>query len=172
MARILIHTFGSLGDLHPYVALSRGLIARGHTAIIATSPAYRQILEQAGVGFHPVRPDLEDFGPFSDVARRIYECRTGMEYIVRELVMPRLADTYDDLLPAARQADRLLTHPLSFSAQLLARSLGLRWLSTVLSPMVFLSVYDRRCCRLHPGSSRYRGSVRGCTGLCSSRCAG
>ena len=142
MARILINTFGSLGDLHPYVALSRGLIARGHTAIIATSPAYREIVEQAGVGFHPVRPDLEDFGPFADVARRIYEGRAGMEYIVRGLVMPRLAYTYDDLLPAARQADLLLTHPLSFSAQLLARSLGLRWLSTVLSPMVFLSVYD------------------------------
>lgn len=142
MAAILIHTFGSLGDLHPYIALARGLIARGHHPVIATSEGYRPNVEGAGVSFHPVRPDLNDFGPFADVARRVYDPRRGAEYIVRGLVLPRLSDTVDDLLPVATHADLILTHPLSFAAQLIARSLGLRWLSTVLSPMVFLSVHD------------------------------
>jgi hypothetical protein len=40
--RIDLTTFGSLGDLHPYIAVALGLQARGHEAVIATSAAYRQ----------------------------------------------------------------------------------------------------------------------------------
>jgi UDP:flavonoid glycosyltransferase YjiC (YdhE family) len=142
VAAILIHTFGSLGDLHPYLALARGLNARGHRAVIATSAGYRAHVERAGVAFHPVRPDLDDFGPFAEVARKVYDPRRGAEHIVRSLVMPRLVDTVDDLLDVAAHADLILTHPLSFAAQLIARSLQRQWMSTVLSPMVFLSVHD------------------------------
>jgi UDP:flavonoid glycosyltransferase YjiC (YdhE family) len=35
--RIVLTTFGSLGDLHPYIAVALGLKERGHEAIIATS---------------------------------------------------------------------------------------------------------------------------------------
>jgi rhamnosyltransferase subunit B len=41
MARIIIVAYGSLGDLHPVIALARGLKARGHHAAIATSETYR-----------------------------------------------------------------------------------------------------------------------------------
>ena len=61
---------------------------------------------------------------------------------MRELVLPRLADTYDDLTAAAQGADLLVTHALSYAAHLLARSHGMPWVSTILSPMVFMSAYD------------------------------
>src|SRR5262249_61310119 len=35
--RIDLTTVGSLGDLHPYVAIALGLQARGHEAILATA---------------------------------------------------------------------------------------------------------------------------------------
>ena len=38
--KILIVTFGSLGDLHPFVALAHALAAQGFTPVIATSAAY------------------------------------------------------------------------------------------------------------------------------------
>ncbi len=142
MARILITTFGSYGDLHPYIAVALGLKQRGHEPVIATSASYRPKVEAEGLRFHAVRPDLDDFGPFAEVARRVYDPRKGAEYLLRELVLPRLADTYDDLTAAAQGADLLVTHALSYAAHLLARSAGLRWVSTILSPMVFMSAYD------------------------------
>ena len=48
--RIVLTTFGSLGDLHPYIALALGLQARGHEAVIATSPFYRPKIEALGIG--------------------------------------------------------------------------------------------------------------------------
>ena len=142
MARILITTFGSYGDLHPYIAVALGLQQRGHEPVIATSASYRSKVEAEGLRFHPVRPDLDDFGPFADVARRVYDPKRGAEYLLRELVLPRLADTYDDLAVAVQGADLLVTHALTYAAHLLARSIGLRWVSTILSPMVFMSAYD------------------------------
>jgi UDP:flavonoid glycosyltransferase YjiC (YdhE family) len=40
--QIVLTTFGSLGDLHPYIAIALGLKGRGHEAVIATSGFYRQ----------------------------------------------------------------------------------------------------------------------------------
>jgi UDP:flavonoid glycosyltransferase YjiC (YdhE family) len=34
--RIVLTTVGSLGDLHPYIAIALGLKARGHDAVVAT----------------------------------------------------------------------------------------------------------------------------------------
>ena len=46
--RIVLTTFGSFGDIHPYIAIGLELKARGHQAIIATSPAYREKIEATG----------------------------------------------------------------------------------------------------------------------------
>jgi rhamnosyltransferase subunit B len=58
--RIVLTTFGSLGDLHPYIAVALGLLARGHEAIIATTRQNRRWIEARGIGFHAVRPDGPD----------------------------------------------------------------------------------------------------------------
>jgi UDP:flavonoid glycosyltransferase YjiC (YdhE family) len=51
--RIVLTTFGSLGDLHPYIAVALGLRERGHEAIIATSGSYRQKVRRWASGFGP-----------------------------------------------------------------------------------------------------------------------
>src|SRR5205809_109778 len=55
-ARIVLTTFGSLGDLHPYLAVAQGLRDRGHDAVVATSGEYRERVESLGLGFRAVRP--------------------------------------------------------------------------------------------------------------------
>ena len=95
--RIVVTTFGSLGDLHPYIAIALGLQARGHEAVIATSAYYKQKIESLGIGFRPVRPDFPDVEKFPDVARRIMDLRTGGEYVIREMVMPALKESFEDL---------------------------------------------------------------------------
>ncbi|MFI5371449.1 MAG: glycosyltransferase, partial [Candidatus Eisenbacteria bacterium] len=93
--RIALTTLGSLGDLHPYVAIARGLIARGHDAIVATSELYRERVETEGVGFHAVRPDLRHVLGSANMAHYM-DARHGSERVARELVLPFLADTFED----------------------------------------------------------------------------
>ena len=49
MAHFLLTTFGSLGDLHPYIAVGLGLRERGHRVSIATSEGYRAKVEGEGL---------------------------------------------------------------------------------------------------------------------------
>jgi UDP:flavonoid glycosyltransferase YjiC (YdhE family) len=140
--RIVLTTFGSYGDLHPYLALARGLMKRGHEPVIATTEIYRPKVEQEGIAFHATRPDLADLGDQAEVVRRVYDPRHGAEYMTRQLIMPHLPRTFDDLAAVARGADLLVSHAITYAAPLVARKLDLPWLSTILSPMVFLSTYD------------------------------
>jgi UDP:flavonoid glycosyltransferase YjiC (YdhE family) len=57
--RIVLTTVGSLGDLHPYIAIALGLKARGHDAVVATGECYRRKIDALGLGFRAVRPDCD-----------------------------------------------------------------------------------------------------------------
>src|SRR5262249_51597370 len=101
--RILLTTMGSLGDLHPYLALRRGLNARGHPVAPATLRAYGPRVEAEGLEFHPARPDLDPSDPAE--LRRAMDKRRGPEYVIREVAMGRLRENFEDMRAAARGAD-------------------------------------------------------------------
>ena len=138
--RVVITTFGSFGDLNPYLGLALGLKARGHDPVIATAEFYRPFVEAEGVGFRPVRPDLDSHE--TEAVRRIKNPRRTPAYLMKELLFPRLQESYEDLSEATRGADVLLTHPLTFAGPILAEKVSLPWISTVLAPISFFSAHD------------------------------
>jgi UDP:flavonoid glycosyltransferase YjiC (YdhE family) len=139
MARVLLTTFGSYGDLHPYLAIGKELQALGHQAVIATSASYREKIESTGLRFTAIRPDVSLADP--ETIRYFLDRWRGTERVVRAMVSV-VRETYEDTLEAARAADMIVTHPLSFAAVMIAQQLKLPWVSTVLAPGSFLSAYD------------------------------
>jgi len=140
--RILIATFGSLGDLHPYLAIAKELKSRGHRPLIATLDRYREAVESEGVEFAVMRPLESQFGSTQEVVRRILHPRKGPEYLIRRVVMPFVRESYDDLYRLSEGADLLVSHPITVTMPLVAEKRGLTWVSTVLSPMSFFSAHD------------------------------
>lgn len=140
MARIVLATFGSHGDLNPFLALGLELKARGHSVVVATAAVYREEIERLGLSHAPARPDLD----VEDVAtlERAMDPRGGAEVIIAELLMPVLRESYSDLEKAAEGADLLVSHVLTYAAPVLAEKKGLKWLSTSLQPIMFFSAYD------------------------------
>lgn len=155
--RIVFATFGSLGDLHPYVAVARELIRRGRRPLIATFGEYREPVEAAGVEFAPMRPDMAGFGDPVALMARLFDPWRGPEFMVRGMFLPHLRESYEDLARACRDADLLVTHPLAFAGPLLAQKEGLRWASTALSPMTLFSAHDPP---LFPGAPWLRAMRR------------
>ena len=142
MKRIVFATFGSLGDLHPYIAISRELTRRGHRPVIGTFDAYREAVEGAGAEFAAIRPSMAPFGDHASVMERLIDPWKGPEYLVRDIFMAHVRDTYEDLARAADRADLLVTHPLAFAGPLLAKRQGMPWASTVLAPLSLFSAID------------------------------
>jgi rhamnosyltransferase subunit B len=140
--RIVFATFGSLGDLHPYIAVGRELIRRGHRPLVATFEEYRENVESAGIGFAPMRPGMAQFGDRTAMMEKLVDPWRGPELMVRGMFMPHLRESYEDLEGACRGADLLVTHPLTFAGPLLAQKTGLAWASSALSPMTQFSAID------------------------------
>ncbi len=139
---IVFATFGSLGDLHPYIAIALELKRRGHRPLIATFDGLREAVGAAGIEFTAMRPGMDELGDRLAVMQRLLEPWRGPEYLVRGMFMPRVRESYDDLLRAAGGADLLITHPLAFAGPLIAEQRGMRWVSTLLSPLSLFSAID------------------------------
>ena len=138
--RIVLTTFGSLGDLNPFIALARGLQNRGYQPVVATSAYYNKYVCDAGLHFHPVRPDVDPDD--KAVLQRAMHPRRGTKVILREIVFPGITDTYADLNSVLQNADALITHSISYAGHIIAEKNNLAWISVVLAPIVFLSAYD------------------------------
>jgi rhamnosyltransferase subunit B len=142
MARVLLATFGSLGDLHPYLAVGRALQARGINARIATSSDYQSNVAVAGLEFAPVAPSLAQLGTPAELARQVSDGLRGTQTLIQKLIMPHLRESHQQLRAAARDADLLVSHPLTFMLQVVAAEQRKPWLASVLAPASFLSRND------------------------------
>lgn len=138
--RIVLSSFGSFGDVYPYIGLALGLRERGHAPVLAMPAWYRETVEREGLAFHAVRPDIDPSD--RETVGRIMDAAGGTEYIVRDLILGSLRDSFDDLTAAARGADLMITHPVTFAGPIVAQHERLPWTSTVLAPMSFFSKHD------------------------------
>jgi rhamnosyltransferase subunit B len=139
MSRIVLTTIGSLGDLHPKIAIALELRKRGHSVIFATHKGYQGKIEALGFKFQDMRPDGTD-DPV-EIAR-MTDSKTGSEYVVRNWLLPNLCETYTDLMDVAKDADFIIAGEIVYAARLVAETLGIRWASTALQPFSFFSAYD------------------------------
>jgi rhamnosyltransferase subunit B len=140
MARILIASWGSYGDVYPYVGLAIALRSRAHEPVLATAEFYRPLVESLGFEFHPTGPMID---PDDDATiRRVLDPVRGADALIKQILVPSLRADYATLDDAARSADLIVTHPITFAAPIVAQKRGMPWVSTVLAPMSFFSATD------------------------------
>lgn len=140
--RIILTTLGSLGDLHPYIALGIGLKARGYQVTLATSAMYQQRILDQGLAFNPLHPNLPDIGDEFAMMRQVMNANTGTEYVLRSVVLPFVRACYEDLLPIVNESDLLISHPLTYATPIIAEKYQKPWVGVALQPIIFMSAYD------------------------------
>ncbi|HVR86636.1 MAG TPA: glycosyltransferase [Planctomycetota bacterium] len=140
MSSILLTTQGSLGDLHPYLALGQGLRDRGHRVVVGTTRYYRSRVEVAGLEFRPIAPHLspED----ESIVKLVVDPNRGSENIFRELLMPAIRESYADTERAFEGMDFVVGHPIVLTTPIVAEQKKLKWASVALAPLSFLSVHE------------------------------
>ncbi len=144
MAKIVLAVFGSLGDLHPMMAVGLALRARGADVTVAAQEDYRDKVLNAGLGFHPVglsfRAFFEEagFSPSEFVSRMA----AGSSFIYKSVVGPQLARSVDHIRPLIRNNDAVVSTSLAYHADIAAKLEGRPSMVAHLSPGVMFSAYD------------------------------
>ena len=59
MPRFLLNPCGTSGDVHPYLAIGRELLQRGHEVFLLTNPAFRDLAEKESIAFVPIGERLD-----------------------------------------------------------------------------------------------------------------
>jgi sterol 3beta-glucosyltransferase len=132
--RILLLTVGTRGDIQPFVALGRRLMARGHSVTLAAPSGFRAMAEAAGLTFHALPMDAETLlqepemkAVFTSIKGKLKAFRW-----VADLMNRQLSDTWAlglDLAP-----DVILSHFKGSLGPQLARRLGVVSIPVMLQP--------------------------------------
>jgi rhamnosyltransferase subunit B len=140
MSRIVLATIGSLGDLHPFIALGLDLQRRGHSVVIASHCEYGDRVTPLGLEFqamHPNNANLED----PEEMARVMDIQTGTQRVMTSLAA-EVRESYRDLLAIAQNADLIIAGEVVFAAPLVGEILGIPWCRVALSPISFMSAHD------------------------------
>jgi rhamnosyltransferase subunit B len=156
VSRIVLTTIGSLGDLHPKIAIALELRKRGHDVVFATHKEYQTKIAALGFEFQRMRPDNSALDDPQEMARMM-DLQTGSEYIVRKWVCPSLRETYADLMNCAKDADLIVAGEGVLAARLVAEKLGIPWASSAMAPISFFSVCDPSVLPIFPLLAKLRG---------------
>ena len=160
--RIVLSNIGTLGDIHPLIAIALELKRRGHVPVMAVPEVFRAKIVPLGLEFHAVRPDIDPENKL--LAAMVYDVKKGTERGLREFLFPVLRQTYDDLLDAAtkpERADLLLLGELNYAGPIVAEVTGIPWASYVLAPLSFFSAYDPPVLPMYPRLARADKTVPG-----------
>ncbi|WP_066719563.1 glycosyltransferase [Sphingomonas pituitosa] len=142
--RVVLATMGTLGDVHPFIALALGMQARGHVPVFAGAESVRPIAERHGIEFHPIRPDgpqlLADTGlDEGQIARAL---ATDFAFIIDRVLVPYAEISLADLAPVIAGADLVLASSFSIHARIAAQAAGVPLASALLQPITLLSAED------------------------------
>jgi UDP:flavonoid glycosyltransferase YjiC (YdhE family) len=137
--RILVATIGSLGDLHPMLAVAVRLRLLGAEVSIASSGRYRSVCERAGCRF------VEIGSPAEYVEEIGYRApMPGTQALIdvnKRLNFDNLERLYTQLLPIAAGTDVLVAPVHMVVAHLVAERLDIPFVACALSP-VQVEPYD------------------------------
>ena len=95
--KITILTYGSRGDVQPFLPLSLGLMANGHSVKLAAPARFKNLVEEHGIDFAPLAGDPED------LSRRLNNAGYNFIKMLREL-MDHAIDIGADVLRQTEEA--------------------------------------------------------------------
>jgi sterol 3beta-glucosyltransferase len=137
--KIAILTYGSRGDVQPFIPLSRGLMSRGHSVKLVAPSRFRTLVEAQEVDFIPL------VGEPADLSKRMNDSGQNFVKIVRELMNHAIeigADVLRQTEQACKDADLIIhTFMHAIGAHTLAREMNIPDVHVQLFPM-FASTGD------------------------------
>jgi sterol 3beta-glucosyltransferase len=125
--RIAIHTYGTRGDVQPFVALSVALLAAGHEVQLAGPAPYAPLAVARSVPFHCLPPEMLNLIETREGKKAIAE---GGGFLAGFKLLKHVRPLMEDLLrhewEAARDfaPDLIVYHPKSLASLHIAERLG------------------------------------------------
>lgn len=141
--RIILACCGSLGDLHPFLAVAQALKARGARPMLATSPGFATIAADAGLEAEAIHPgvremlDYRGLSPDDALHRVMHDAG-----FVFDFVYPYTLEAVRRLDELAGDAAVITGHSIAFAGELVAARRNIPFVPISLHPYSTMSAHD------------------------------
>lgn len=145
--KILILTFGSRGDVQPYIALGKGLAASGHTVTVCTSSSFESLVTEQGLEYGYATNELLELMDSME-GREAMEEMTGVFGSIKMMI--KLSSQWQaisrqllaDFWAAAQAADPdlIIIHPLGLGGVHIGEKLNVPVVMAVPAPLIVPTV--------------------------------
>lgn len=141
MAKIILATMGSLGDLYPFIAIGLALQELGHGPVIASHDIYRGTVENAGLGFAAIRPGEQDVFDRTglDMGGLVLRATEDPWFLLRDVYLPFAPMMFEDVASIASGAAAIVAHNWAFGAIVAAEASQIPLARVALSPLFLQS---------------------------------
>lgn len=132
--RITINSFGTRGDVQPYLALGHGLQRAGHQIRVLSHEIHRELIEQEGFEFHSIPIDPKQVmidHVFAEMGNNIFQ----INKFLRDHSAVFIEDLFRITYEAAEGADLLLNSSLSVAGYHVAEKRKIPVLAAYLQPV-------------------------------------
>lgn len=142
--KIILATVGSLGDLHPFLAIGQALRERGARPILAVPLDHVAKCNDAGLEAEAILPSFDELGRATgleddEIVRRII---ADTNFLVNEILLPPLKESTDRLLTIVSGAGAVVGSIFALAAPIAAEVRSVPYISAVLQPMSWFSLVD------------------------------
>lgn len=142
MARIVLTTLGSAGDLNPFLALGLALRTRGHAVSFAVEDAFRPPLTAAGFPVQRLSGDsVAMLAPYADAMFGGATPVASLRILLDHYLIPTLPAKIAELRAACAGADLLVAAAAQLAAGTVADLTGIRWATVALTPVTLPSAF-------------------------------
>ena len=134
--RIVLSTWGTTGDVYPFVALSERLVAAGHDIRVCASSFYHNRFAKVGVDFYAVGVpfNFDQFHGFMDDLVRIRNPLESAIRIVKDGILADAEEWYQDCLRGMEGYGLAICHSADVPGQEAAIKNKLPWLTVSYCP--------------------------------------
>lgn len=137
--KFIINTFGSAGDVHPFIALGRQLRERGHDVVYITSAKFKPLIEREGIRCRAL-------GTVEHYDAMIRDPRLWDPRVALGVILEGIAASFPNSVAAIREEVAghdgkccVVGSSLSFAARAVSQRDGLAMASIHLAPTMFWS---------------------------------
>lgn len=142
--KALLVTIGSLGDLHPFIAIGLALRAQGHDVLLAVPADHIDKVHGAGLAAAAILPGFATICARlgvdeAEAARRVV---TQRSFVMEAVILPSLAESTMALDALVGDADVIVGSVFALAAGIVAEKRRLPLVALNLQPMALFSAFD------------------------------
>jgi len=142
--KIILATVGTMGDLHPFIAIAHALRERGFRPVLAVPEDHLAKAEAAGIEAVAVLPSFATIFARMGVSDRKAAKRiiNDQRQMFERVILPDLSSCAAALDAMADDAEAIVASAFFLAAPIVAQKRHLPLVSVVLQPMAMLSAFD------------------------------